>query len=1025
MGDDVLCSAATWMPRFLWLYAINYGIRCKNWALHPNEDMPSFEAFRNEKVDFNVQQAMPWGQPLEVLLDEKDIEWKFGKHSFTAFFVDCPDWYKQGVSVFNPMTGRICITRNFRMLPFVHAPEWPRYEGKGKLGNSFVPMVPKEGDSIVDLPDTHLLGGNPTFAPPEAYRNQVIVLDPEEVEAQMERIQRTLKEVQGDDATMAKAAEVSLEEVSKTLVTATTADASSEKLHGGADVRIDAADPLQQLQTPASNTVLTPSLLPDLTQQAATQYNSEELEPRQLQLDYVWTSSIDGGKQLLPGATLAYQLKAEEVCKPSPSPQWWIEDVDSDDSDYDCDDDEDDDKSVYHETDSELNRSTTSDLGEWYKETIREESNKVLARLRQNGKAATNWKKIVQSEQTIPDFKEEKKKKKKKKKPKTVWKSNATKLKERLETLNKQREPLSTDIKKLRKLLSKKKPKARSPDNPSMYKALNGPYKQLVKEAIDAELTQYIETYEALDIYDDDRLATLSPEDLRNALSSHFEITYKRDRETGALDRVKARLCIHGNETDKYDFDDVKSPTARTASIKMLIAIMAKSRDGRRFKGRSWDITGAFLQTKIDDRSKAKRKKDPEFEEPDTILLRLPDGRIGALTSYAYGLKQASLEFRDSVDELLRANGYLNTVDPCVYVKEVGTDTIIISCHVDDFLAVSTSDEMLDEFGTMLSARFGKDIAEHHESETLQYMGMVIERCENGDVFVSQPAYYKKLWKMYAADFDLEENSFLRAEQPTYPMHASQEARAGDEEPINSTWYKGIIGALNYLALMTRPDISFAMSVLASKCNAPTMGDVRRVKYLFRFVMNTRHKGLNFKHDEDFQLHAWADASYATRDEARSQSGYCYSLGAGNAAFYSKSTKQQLVTLSSTEAEYVAMFHSSTESVFLRRLLEHMGFQQGPTTTFQDNMSTIHWANGKENFQRVKHLDVKYHYIRQLLTEHVIVVQYLPTEEMIADVLTKPLVTEKFEYLASQLLGVYSFSERIKGELYQEVLLSS
>ena len=172
----------------------------------------------------------------------------------------------------------------------------------------------------------------------------------------------------------------------------------------------------------------------------------------------------------------------------------------------------------------------------------------------------------------------------------------------------------------------------------------------------------------------------------------------------------------------------------------------------------------------------------------------------------------------------------------------------------------------------------------------------------------------------------------------------------GDDDEISSTKYRGIIGALNHLALMTRPDISFALSVLASKCRCPTYGDLRRVKHLFRFVIATKHIGLNFKRDGDFQLYVFADASYASREETRSQSGYAFMLGLDNAAFYVKSTKQQLVTLSSTEAEYVAMFHSVTEAVFLKRLLEQLGFEQEPIPVFQDNTSTYSGRRVRRTF---------------------------------------------------------------------------
>ena len=565
--------------------------------------------------------------------------------------------------------------------------------------------------------------------------------------------------------------------------------------------------------------------------------------------------------------------------------------------------------------------------------------------------------------------------------------------------------------------------KTRTADNPTLSNAMRGPYRQMVIDAIDAELTQYVETYQAIRLFDDKQRSALSSQQVRAAISSHYEITYKRDKATGELVRVKARLCIHGNETEKYDFDDVKSPTARTASLKIVLALYAKTYKGKRFKGRTWDITGAFLRTKISDRNSVKQSKDPDFVAPEPILLRLPDGRIGEVQSYVYGLKQASLEFRDSVDELLRKHGYLLTADPCIYVKDVGDDKIIISSHVDDFLAVSTSDKMLDDLGRVLAESYGVGIT-GNGGDKLEYMGLVISRTDDGSVFVSQPGFYKKLWKEYAEDFDLTARD-LEKELPRFPMHATNAVLEGDDEEIDGTWYKGIIGAMNYLALMTRPDMSFALSVLASKCQCPTYGDYRKVRHLFKFAMGTAHMGINFRNDDDFQLCVYADASYASREDCRSQNGYCMALGAGNAAFYCKSSKQQLVTLSSTEAEYVAMFHSATEVVFLKRLVQQMGFVQEPVTVFQDNESAIRWAHGQENFHRAKHLQVKYHYVRELVREKVIAVEYLSTKEMVADVLTKPLVSEQFQYLASMMLGVFSFHKRTASESYSGVSVTT
>ena len=874
-------TAAPWMPRFLWVFAIQYAVLCLNFALHNDDEVPPWESFRDDEASFWAHPMMPWGQFVEVFIPLDDRDWKFGARSFTAFFIDTPMGYKQGITVFNPYTGKVRVTRDYRILPtnMLVQNGWPIYRGPAKSGaNEFVPMKPIAGAEVNDLSDDYLMGGDPTKLPrlegvPKAFIEEVMEEQPDTVD--------------------------------------------SEEVH-----------------TPQPVITVTSTLLPDQgLQHVVSQPPAVDLSdvmPRQLDMDYVFVSSIDVEGQLLEEATLAYVLKPEEV-------------------------------------DSDIKRRFVQ--------------HPYSARF--------------------------------KKKPDTY-------IREKILERQEQRAKLTAADRQVRAMLqqqAKKAHKTRSVDNPSLHKALNGPYKQLVKEAMDAELTQYIETYEALEVFDKEKVASMTQAELRSALSSHFEITYKRDKSTGEFLSVKARLCIHGNEVEKYDFDDVKSPTARTASMKILLALLAKKTPhGKYFKARAWDVTGAFLRTRIDERSDAKREKDDSFVDPRPILLRLPDGRIGQLKSYVYGLKQASLEFREEIDALLKKNGFMPTADPCIYVKDEGEDKIMITCHVDDFLAVSTSDKLLDEFDRVLAEKYSDEI-KRSDGDELVYMGLVIKRAPNGDVFVSQPAYYQKLVKEYAADFDLTEAE-IHGKPPRYPMQATTVACEGDDDEISSTKYRGIIGALNHLALMTRPDISFALSVLASKCRCPTYGDLRRVKHLFRFVIATKHIGLNFKRDGDFQLYVYADASYASREETRSQSGYAFTLGLGNAAFYVKSTKQQLVTLSSTEAEYVAMFHSVTEAVFLKRLLEQLGFDQDPIPVFQDNTSTIQWAQGKENFHRVKHLSVKYHYVRELLKERVIAVEYLSTIEMIADVLTKPLVNEQFEYLASGLLGIYSFDKRTECERF-------
>ena len=872
----MMFAAAPHIPRCMWVYAVEHGIQCLNMAVAKEEsgEIPAVESFRSEEVDFWSHPMLPFGQPVEVFIPEENRTWKFGDRSFTGFYVGTPEAYKQGIMVFHPVTGKVRISRDYIILPPESRNEWPLYRAKGAAGNQFIPTQLPKGVDLHDLPETNAMGGDPTALPSEF-----------------------------------------------TDALASAPSFQDDIFEEGSYITDPFKTPCRSDVAEATEFAVSAGLVPvEQSEPQVLTYDTSDVVPVQLQMEYIFISSMDADGQAEEGASINYLLQPEEV------------------------DDEDVDAKNEAERIALAHAVTRIRINEL-----------KLAR----GKESTTNK------------------------------------------LNKIRD--ATKAKRT------KGAKQRSADNPTLSTALRGDYRQMVVDAIDAEITQYVETYEAIRIFSQEERAGLSMEKLRKAISSHFEITYKRDKVTGELVRVKARLCIHGNETEKYDFDDVRSPTARTASLKIVLALYAKQYRGKRFVGRTWDITGAFLRTKISDRNEVKQAKDPLFKAPEPILLRLPDGRIGEVQSYVYGLKQASLEFRDSVDELLRQHGYRSTSDPCIYVKDEGDDKIVISSHVDDFLAISTSNKMLDDLGKVLAKKYGVGIT-GNGGDVLEYMGLVIRRELNG-VFVSQPAFYKKLWKEYAMDFDLTAED-LEKPLPRYPMHATTVSLDGDEVPINPSWYKGIIGALNYLALMTRPDMSFALSVLASKCQSPTKGDYRKVKHLFKFAMGTAHIGLQFQSDDDFQLHVWADASYASREDARSQNGYCMSLGATNAAFYSKSSKQQLVTLSSTESEYVAMFHASTEVVFLRRLIQQLGFVQEPIKVYQDNESAIRWAHGQENFHRAKHLHVKYHYVRELVKEQVMSVEYLSTKEMVADVLTKPLVSDQFQYLASKLLGVYSFKKR-------------
>ena len=207
-----------------------------------------------------------------------------------------------------------------------------------------------------------------------------------------------------------------------------------------------------------------------------------------------------------------------------------------------------------------------------------------------------------------------------------------------------------------------------------------------------------------------------------------------------------------------------------------------------------------------------------------------------------------------------------------------------------------------------------------------------------------------------------------------------------------------------------RPDLLYHLSRVAQACANPTEADWRRLTRIFRNVIATKDQGITFNQDRDFQLKCYVDASYNCYEDGKSHYGYSISLGDGNGAFYAKSAKIKLklstTALSSFEAEYVGLCEASRDVVFLRRLLNDIGFfQDGPTVMYEDNQSCIASVIGELNHKTTKHINPKFHYVKDVVKLEEVILVYCDTHDMIADLLTKPLPYDSHVRLASRILN--------------------
>jgi hypothetical protein len=219
-----------------------------------------------------------------------------------------------------------------------------------------------------------------------------------------------------------------------------------------------------------------------------------------------------------------------------------------------------------------------------------------------------------------------------------------------------------------------------------------------------------------------------------------------------------------------------------------------------------------------------------------------------------------------------------------------------------------------------------------------------------------------------------------------------------------SKYFHSQVAKALYAAKRTRPDLLTAVSFLSKRTLAPTEQDMDKLKRLLRYVKSTIDLPMTLGMSDKPRVTAYVDASYAIHKDMKSHSGVAVTLGQG--FFYCKSTTQKLNTKSSTEAELVALSDHYGMGIWSRELLTSLGFKVLPTVVAQDNMSTITLATkGRSTADSTRHISIRYFFIKNRIEEGEIILEYVPTKDMVADILTKPLQGNQFRQLRAILLG--------------------
>ena len=319
---------------------------------------------------------------------------------------------------------------------------------------------------------------------------------------------------------------------------------------------------------------------------------------------------------------------------------------------------------------------------------------------------------------------------------------------------------------------------------------------------------------------------------------------------------------------------------------------------------------------------------------------------------------------------------------------------MILTIWVDDILLFGTSEELIEQTISDIRQIWEVTVL----GEPAKIVGIEITQSEDSSK-IAQKVYINSI---------LERESLSRINSVATPLDSNirLEPNPDGNEGNRSNSFARLLGELQYLANCTRPDIAFAVNRLASYTANPSLQHFAAVKRILRYLAGTQDHGITYSKNHDNvdtnYFYGFADAAYANHDDLKSTSGYVF-LASGGAITW-KSKKQTTITLSSTEAEYIALSEAAREACWLRNLYDELGYnQQFPITIKGDNDGSIAMARNQQFHSRSKHIAIRWHWIRDLVDQELIKIETCRDPQQTADVLTKALPRPKHRQHSTEM----------------------
>ncbi|GJR92550.1 retrovirus-related pol polyprotein from transposon TNT 1-94 [Tanacetum coccineum] len=386
-------------------------------------------------------------------------------------------------------------------------------------------------------------------------------------------------------------------------------------------------------------------------------------------------------------------------------------------------------------------------------------------------------------------------------------------------------------------------------------------------------------------------------------------------------------------------------------------------------------------------------EEDESIEVDEIVYVAQPPGFIDfqkpnyvyKLKKALYGLKQAPKAWYDRLKAFLIKHEYsMGMVDNTLFTKKSKSHLIIVQIYVDDIIFGSTSQNLCDDFAKIMHDEFEMSMM----GELNFFLGLQIKQMED-IIFFNQSKYIKEMLKKLG----------LEDSKPT-KMPMSTEIKLTKDDEANSkdsSKYQGMIGSLLYLTAI-RPDIMFSVCLCARFQENSKTTHLEAIKRIFRCIRGTSHLGLWYPKRTRIETIVYADSDHAgDYVDRKSTSGVCTFMGCCLTSWFAK--KQTVLAISMTEAEYVSAEKACQQALWMKQALIDYGICLNDIPIMCYNKGNIDLSKNPVQHSRTKHIEICHHFLRDNVQKGNISIKKVASEDNIADIFTKPLKREVFNYL--------------------------